>query len=166
MQNCTTYYLEMNDKALFSEKSVSHGLLVVEAEIDEYRFNRFLYQLVGSAWQWVDKLSVSDSDWKAYVQSPSVKTWVGYYKGSIAGYFELIIREGGDTEIEYFGLAEAFIGKGFGGYFLSQAIKTAWGLPDTKRVIVHTCSLDHPAALNNYKSRGFTVYKTEMTLDS
>ena len=163
MPACTTYYLAMNDKSLLLEKTESQGLVIVEAEIDEYRFNQFLYRLVGSAWQWIDKLSVPDSEWKAYVESPLVKTWVGYYKGAVAGYFELVIRGEGNTEIEYFGLAEAFIGKGFGGYFLSQAIKKAWAIPDTKRVVVHTCSLDHPAALNNYKRRGFTVYKTETT---
>ena len=64
-----------------------------------------------------------------------------------------------DVEIAYFGLAPRFIGKGFGGYLLSHAIKSAWAWEGTRRVWVHTCTLDHPTALQNYKARGLEVYK-------
>lgn len=156
-----TYHLEMNSISELNEKPESNGLSVVEAEVDAYQFNRFLYQYVGAPWQWTDKLSLPDEEWKAYVDDPNLKTWVAYFKGSIAGYFELQARPDGTTEIMYFGLAEQFIGKGFGGYLLSQAIKKAWDIASTKRVYVHTCTLDHASALSNYKARGFKVYKTE-----
>ena len=52
--------------------------------------------------------------------------------------------------------------RGLGGFLLSQAIKNAWDIASTKRVYVHTCTLDHASALSNYKARGFKVYKTEM----
>ena len=159
----TTYHLEMNSISEVNEKTESNGLSVVEAEINEYQFNRFLYQYIGAPWQWTDKLSLSDSEWKEYTNNPNLKTWVAYFKGSIAGYFELLANNEGTTEIAYFGLAEHFIGKGFGGYLLSQAIKQAWCIKSTTRVYVHTCTLDHESALSNYKARGFKVYKTEIT---
>ena len=62
----------------------------------------------------------------------------------------------------YFGLGVRFIGKGMGGYLLSQAIEKAWSLENTQRVWVHTCSLDHPSALKNYQARGFSIFKTEI----
>ena len=31
-----------------------------------------------------------------------------------------------------------------------------------KRVWVHTCSLDHPNAISNYKSRGMQIFKSEI----
>lgn len=157
-----TYYLEMHSRNELIEKTDACGLCIVEAEIDEFRFNKYLYQLIGEEWGWKDKLSLTDSEWQAYVKSASLQTWVAYYHGSIAGYFELNGSECGDTEIVYFGLAPNFIGKGFGGYLLSQAILRAWMITGTKRVWVHTCSLDHKAALANYKARGFTLYKTEI----
>jgi GNAT superfamily N-acetyltransferase len=156
-----TYHLEMNSISELNEKSEPNGLSVVEAEVDAFQFNRFLYQYVGAPWRWTDKLSLADEEWKAYVDDPNLKTWVAYFKGSIAGYFELQARANGTTEIMYFGLAEQFIGKGFGGYLLSQSIKKAWDIASTKRVYVHTCTLDHASALSNYKARGFKVYKTE-----
>jgi len=157
----TTYYLEMNSPEELIEKNDSRGFAIVEARINEFRFNKFLYQLIGGPWEWVDKLSLSDAEWETYVNNPDLRTWVAYYEGTIAGYFELNTNKSGDTEIAYFGLSSNFIGKGFGGYLLSKAISSAWEIPKTKRVWVHTCSLDHNSALSNYKARGLKLYKEE-----
>jgi len=118
-----TYHLEMNSISQLNDKPDSNGLSVVEAEIKQFELNRFLYQYIGKPWKWTDKLSQPDSDWEEYVRNPNLRTWVAYYQGSIAGYFELLTSKNGTTEIVYFGLAQPFIGKGFGGYLLSQAIK-------------------------------------------
>ena len=65
-----------------------------------------------------------------------------------------------DCEIAYFGVLEEFIGKKYGGYLLSEAIKESFRL-GARRVWVHTCSLDHKHALENYKSRGMKIFKSE-----
>ncbi len=64
------------------------------------------------------------------------------------------------VEIAFFGLLPQFIGKGLGGYLLSEAIRKAWDL-DASRVWVHTCTLDHPHALGNYEARGLTIVREE-----
>jgi GNAT superfamily N-acetyltransferase len=155
-----TYYLEMTQANELLAKSESHGLIIQECLIKQFHFNRFLYQLIGAAWNWTDKLTWTDEKWKAYAENDHLRTWVAYYKGSPAGYFELQKQEKGNVKLAYFGLAPNFIGKGFGGYLLSQAIQNAWDWEGAQRVWVHTCSLDHPSALNNYKARGFKLYKT------
>ena len=66
-----------------------------------------------------------------------------------------------EVEIVQFGLAPAFIGKGFGGYFLTRMLEAAWQVQGTRRVWLHTCTLDHPHALANYKARGMEVFKEE-----
>lgn len=162
MSEVIIYYLEMNTLNELNPKLESKGLTITEVGIKNFRFNRFLYQYVGEPWEWTDKLTHSDELWKTYAESPMVSTYVAYYRGAIAGYFELQNTPSGDVEIKYFGLAEDFIGKGFGGYLLTCAIKSAWSLPDSKRVWLHTCSLDHPSALQNYKARGFKFYKEEV----
>jgi len=152
----------MNSAQELIEKETSSELQIVQAEIDEFRVNKFLYQLVGEQCQWQDKLLLSDQQWQDYVSSANISTWIAYYRGTIAGYFELNNEaEREQTEIVYFGLAPKFIGQGFGRYLLSQAIKSAWGIANTKRVWVHTCSLDHESALPNYQARGMKIYKTE-----
>ena len=52
------------------------------------------------------------------------------------------------------------LNKKLGSYLLSIAIKNSF-LNKPKRVWVHTCSLDHKNALNNYISRGMKIFKTE-----
>ena len=80
----------------------------------------------------------------------------------MVGFFELIFHlNNKETEIAYFGILEEFFSKGYGGYLLSEAIKLGFQ-SDIKRVWVHTCSLDHPNAILNYKSRGMKVFKNEI----
>ncbi|WP_025564560.1 GNAT family N-acetyltransferase [Psychromonas sp. SP041] len=162
MSQTTIYYLEMNQAEQLNEKPKVEDLTLSEAIIKEYRFNRFLYSLVGEKWQWLDKLNESDESWKSYAERDNLRTWVAYYQGAIAGYFELEVSEEQEVEIKYFGLAPTFIGKGFGGYLLTYAIQQAWTVCNAKRVWVHTCSLDHPSALANYQARGFVLYHQEI----
>ncbi|WP_369433702.1 GNAT family N-acetyltransferase [Psychromonas sp. MME1] len=156
------FYLEMRSAKDFRAKEQPENLQVIESEIKEYRFNRYLYQLIGETWSWTDKLSLSSEQWQDYAENDNLRTYVAYHKGSIAGYYELQQQSDGDVEIVYFGLAPKFLGMGFGGYLLSHAIKSAWSWEETKRVWVHTCSLDHESALPNYQARGMLLYKTEI----
>ncbi len=161
MQNVTVYYLQMHSAAELRPQRDSLGLQLMEARIKQFAFNRFLYSLVGDAWQWTDQLAWTDQQWRDYAEADTLRTWVAYCEGSPAGYFELQ-RQGDEVEIRYFGLAPAYIGRGFGGYLLSCAIEQAWNWGRVNRVWVHTCSLDHPAALANYQARGMQLYRTEV----
>jgi len=155
----TIYYLEMLAAAQLNASEPVADIMITEARIKEYRLNRFLYTFIGEAWQWQDKLTDTDDTWKAYAERENLRTWVAYIDGAIAGYFELEISDKKEVEIKYFGLAAGFIGKGLGGYLLTYAIQQAWSVCNAKRVWLHTCSLDHPSALANYKARGFVMYK-------
>lgn len=154
-------YLEMNSPSEFIETTCSNGLEVKEAEIKEFRLNRYLYCLVGEPWGWTEKLSLSDEQWKEYAEADNLRTWVACYRGSIAGYFELQTDPDFNVEIAFFGLAPGFIGKGFGAYLLSCAIKSAWEKCHARRVWVYTCTSDHPNALGNYQSCGLKIYHKE-----
>ena len=88
-------------------------------------------------------------------------TYVAHFDGQEVGYFELESQKGGDVEIVYFGLLPDFIGRGLGGALLSAAVERAWEITDTRRVWVHTCTEDHKHALDNYRQRGFILFKTE-----
>ncbi len=164
MTAVTTWYLEMTDPQELRPKASPGGLEVVEAEHKEYRFNRFLYQLVGESWQWTDRLAQSDAEWQAEVESDDLRTWVAYARGGIAGYYELQRQDGGNVEIRYFGLAPRFLDQGIGGFLLSHALRSAWDWDAAvKRVWVHTCSHDHPSALRNYQARGMRLYHSEVS---
>ena len=101
---------------------------------------------MGKPWQWTDKLKWTEDQWRSYAEQPNLRMWIAFVSGSIAGYFELFQHTDYSVEIQYFGLTSAFIGQGYGGILLSQAIESAWVWPNVSRIWVHTCSLDHPAA--------------------
>ncbi|NOU52208.1 GNAT family N-acetyltransferase [Pseudoalteromonas sp. JBTF-M23] len=156
-----TYYLEMRSKEAFKPAVQSPDLSIVEVELPQPQFNRFLYTFVGKTWQWTDKALWSEQQWQNHIDTNNIRTWVAYVRGAIAGYYELSKQQNGDVELMYFGLTPTFIGKGLGGALLSHAINSAWSIESTKRVWVHTCDLDHPSALPNYQKRGFSLYKTQ-----
>ena len=82
-------------------------------------------------------------------------------KDDLDGYFELIIHDDkNETEIAYLGLLEEYHDKKLGSFLLSSAIKNSFQ-ENTKRVWVHTCSLDHKNALHNYIARGMKIFKKE-----
>ncbi|MDX1453196.1 MAG: GNAT family N-acetyltransferase [Oleiphilaceae bacterium] len=160
------HYLEMRLPSALKPASRAWsdtGLNLIEVRQPQGRFNRMLYQWVGHDYQWVDRLSWSVETWQRLVENPAMRTWVAYSDGAIAGYFELY-RQADDVEIQYFGLTPEFTGQGLGGPLLQRCIETAWHWAGTKRVWLHTCSKDHPAALPNYVARGFEQYRVEHTV--
>ncbi len=161
MSDVTIYYLEMLSADSHQPKPLPADLSISEALIKQYQVNRMLYQLVGEDWEWNDKSVWSKDKWREYAESESLRTWIAYHQGSIAGFFELEQIDPQTNELAYFGLAGKFIGRGFGGALLSAAVAEAWQWGSPQRVIVNTCTLDHPNALVNYKARGFSVYKTK-----
>lgn len=131
-----------------------------ECVVKQPRLNRFLYEYVGGDWQWVDRLVWTAQQWHDYAAGDNLRTFVAYRQGAIAGYYELQQQEGGSVEIRIFGLTPEFVGQGYGGPLLDSAIENAfaWG---ARRVWVHTCTRDHPNALNNYLKSGFKIFKIE-----
>jgi ribosomal protein S18 acetylase RimI-like enzyme len=124
-------------------------------------FFRYLYREVGRQFHWTDRLGWSDAAVQRHLDDPGLSVWVMSWRGAPAGYYELRKSEDGSTEIAYFGLLPEFIGRGWGGYLLSQAVESAWA-GGTHRVWLHTCTLDHPAALPNYLKRGFRETRREV----
>ena len=126
-----------------------------------FQLNKFFYKNIGKKHKWIDRLIWTENQWIDYISSENVKTYVFKYKDDLAGFFELIFHtEKKEVEIAYFGLLEEFQNKKLGSYLLSQAIKKSFK-ENINRVWVHTCSLDHKHALNNYIARGMKIFKTE-----
>ena len=127
-----------------------------------FQLNKFFYKSIGKNHKWIDRLSWSEEKWIKYVSSKNVRTYVFKFKDDLVGFFELIFHpEKNETEIAYFGILKEYQNKKLGSYLLSEAIKKSFK-NNTNRVWVHTCSLDHKNALNNYVSRGMKIFKTEI----
>lgn len=128
---------------------------LVRAERPAPELSRFFYRAVGGDWYWLDRLDWTYDQWRAWVGSPGHELWSCWVDGVPAGYAELDRQPGGDVELAYFGLLPGFAGLGLGGWLLTRAVERAWQVEGTRRVWVHTCDLDSPTALANYRARGF-----------
>jgi ribosomal protein S18 acetylase RimI-like enzyme len=127
----------------------------------DFQLNKFFYKNIGKKHHWVDRLVWTEKQWIDYVSNKKVKTYILKNENDLAGYFELIFHvEKNEVEIAYLGLLEEYQNKKLGSHLLSEAIKNSF-ISKPKRVWVHTCSLDHKNALNNYLSRGMKIFKTE-----
>jgi len=158
-----TYYLEMMQPAWLHPSSFCpHGIELKRVECPCPELNRFFYTAVGGDWFWMDRLSWTYDQWSTLLSRSGYETWMALVQGTPAGYFELDSQPEHHVELTYFGLLRQFIGQGLGSYLLTNAIERAWQMC-ASRVWVHTCTLDHPAALANYQRRGFRLYKEEVT---
>ena len=154
------YYLEINSIEKLNTKSVTtNNFRITEATKKNFDLNKFFYKQIGKKHQWVDRLIWQDRNWMDYIANNNLKTYILRKGDELVGYFELIFNKN-DCEIAYFGILEEYIGKGYGGFLLSQALII--GFKNANRIWVHTCSLDHPNAIENYKSRGMKIFKTEV----
>ena len=160
MTEVTVTHLEMTapEQLLGPKRECTCDYSLVQAEIPCPEYSRFLYTAVGSKWMWHSRLSWDYARWMAYLDRPDVETWVATVRGTPAGYFELERQNKGSVELVYFGVVPGFIGQGLGGALLTDAVNRAWNI-GAKRVWMHTCSLDHPHAIDNYKARGFSPFK-------
>ena len=155
-------YLEINSLTELNSSTVSSDdYLVKLINPADFEINKFFYKNIGKKHHWVDRLSWTNEQWIKYTSDVKLKTYVLQKNNDLAGYFELISHtEINEVEIAYLGLLEEYQNKKLGSYLLSSAIKNSF-LNNPKRVWVHTCSLDHKNALNNYISRGMKVFKKE-----
>ena len=155
-------YLEINSLTELNSSTVSSDdYLVKLINPADFEINKFFYKNIGKKHHWVDRLLWTNEQWINYTSDEKLKTYVLQKDNDLAGYCELISHtEINEVEIAYLGLLEEYHNKKLGSYLLSSAIKNSF-LNDPKRVWVHTCSLDHKNALNNYISRGMRIFKKE-----
>ena len=155
-------YLEINSIQDLNEVDKPNGDYFLNLlDPINFQLNKFFYKNIGKKHKWTDRLVWTETQWIDYVSNLKVETYIFKYRDNLAGFFELIFhKEKKEVEIAYFGILEEFQNKKLGSYLLSEAIKKSFK-SSTNRVWLHTCSLDHKNALNNYISRGMRLFKTE-----
>jgi GNAT superfamily N-acetyltransferase len=125
-------------------------------EPDKYRL---LFRRVGGPWLWYSRLAMDDEALTAIVHDPQVQVYAAIDRAGVEiGFLELDFRHAGACELSYFGLVPELAGKGHGRWLMAEAMTLAW-VKGIARVWVHTCTLDHPSALNFYRAQGFAAVR-------
>jgi GNAT superfamily N-acetyltransferase len=156
-----TTYVQMFAHAKRVVPPPRDGLTVVHAVDPTIAYYRFIYDAVGSSWNWRSRKRLTDDQLVAIIKNPKDEVHVLFANGVPAGFAELDRRTEGEVEIVQFGLVPEFIGHGLGKYFLQWAIDKAWSY-QPKRLWLHTCTEDHPGALPNYLKAGFEVFQVKV----
>jgi GNAT superfamily N-acetyltransferase len=121
--------------------------------VDPARF-RSLFRRVGGKWLWFSRLAMDDATLLA--KTAEVNAVIAP-DGEAVGLLELDFREAGECLIRFLGLAPEYAGQGHGKWLFAETLARSWRA-DVRRVRVHTCTLDHPAALPSYLRAGFKAY--------
>jgi GNAT superfamily N-acetyltransferase len=157
----TTTYLQMFARSQRTIPPPREGLTVIHAQKPTVAYYRFLYDSVGRDYDWTSRKKLTDAELAAILHDPRDEVHVLMADGVPAGFAELDRRTEGEIELVQFGLMPEFIGQGLGQYFLQWTIDKAWSY-NPRRIWLHTCTKDHPAALPNYRKAGFAMYKEEV----
>ena len=156
----TVTFLEMHHRPATSlpiREQTTFSILQKPIAREEYR--RY-YGEVGQQYYWLDRIYMDNDELSKKINDDKVDIFLMHVNNDLAGFAEFV-REPDFTEILYFGLFPAFVGKGWGHFFLQWVIGQAWSY-DPKWIQLNTCSLDHPNALPMYKKAGFAVVRTEV----
>ena len=155
-------YLEIQSlDDLIESKNPSDEFLIKLINPANFQLNKFFYKNIGKKHHWVDRLVWTDKQWIDYTVDKKVKTYVLKKQEDLVGYYELILHlDQKEIEIAYFGILEEYQNQKLGSFLLTSAIKNSFS-SNPNRVWLHTCSLDHKNALNNYISRGMKIFKKE-----
>ncbi len=140
--------------------SLSQPVMILRAMHPTLSFYRYLYNTIGQDWLWYERRQMSNTDLFDIIDDEKVYVNVLYYGGVPAGLAEIDTRQYPSVEVAYLGLLPEFIGRGLGRYIVNWAVDAAWD-QNPERVWIHTCDLDHPAALPTYQKAGFTPFQQE-----
>lgn len=159
-----TWWMQMTTKPAVTEQPVfPEEWLVMRAYKPKRAFYLYLYTSVGRPYQWYNRLMMPASELQELLDDDKTEIYVLYIHGVPAGFVEFDVTGETSTEIVYFGLSCDFTGRKLGMPFLHWCIDKAWQRR-INRLWLHTCNLDHPAALKLYRKAGFEIYDQDTTM--
>ena len=122
---------------------------------------RTLFRAVGEDWLWSSRLTLSERELRGILDDSQVDIFALQRGGRNVGILELDFRRSDECELVYLGLTPDVVGKGVGRALMTEAIHRAWSR-SLGRLWLHTCTLDHPAALDFYRRSGFEPYALQV----
>lgn len=129
-------------------------------DLDRYRA---VFHRVGDEYLWVSRLLMPETELAGYLTDPRIELYILVTPRGDEGLLELDFRVDAECEIGLFGVAAPLLGTGAGRWLMNRALEIAWS-HRIERFWLHTCSLDHPNALEFYRRTGFTPYQRKVEI--
>ncbi len=150
-------YLEMR-AAPDLPRALRPDLLVRRLASPDLDWYRALYRRMGEPWLWFSRAVMPDARLNRLIADPTTEIHVLKRDGAPLGFAELSRAVSGEVEVALFGVVPEATGTGAARFLMEETLDRAW-TTDIRRVWLHTCTFDHPAALRFYQARGFRPYK-------
>ena len=162
MPKVQRFFLELKqDKKLIQQIILPKNTKIFLEKEKDININKYFYRQVGREHFWRDRLLWSDNEWKKYINNMNLETGIMKIKENMVGFYEQEFHEvKNEIELIQMGILKEYQGKKFGTFLLEHIIHEAFK-KNVERLWVHTCSLDHKHALDNYISKGFKTFKEE-----
>ena len=155
------YFLEIKNFSTPVELNLPGEYKIILDDGKDFQLNKFFYKRIGVDHYWRDRLVWSEEEWLNYIKNKNLETHILKKSDDFVGFYEQEYHpENNEIELINMGILKNFRGRKLGSILLNHAIATA-SRKNPKRMWVHTCSLDHKYALQNYKSKGFEIFKEE-----
>jgi len=149
-----------------TESLARDDLRLERVEKPEPSVYRDLQRRVGTRWLWFSRLRLSDATLADILHDPAVALYAlrqSDRPGEAVGILELDWRYAPDVELAFLGVAEDMLGRKAGRFMLASAIEMVRA-DGPCRFWLHTCTLDHPAALAAYERAGFRAFSREVEI--
>ena len=155
------YFLEIKDFSNPIELNIPENYQIILDDKKDFKLNKFFYKQIGADHYWRDRLIWSDKEWLKYSQNKNLETHILKKGEDLVGFYEQEYHSSpNEVELINMGILKEFRGLKLGSTLLNHAIASA-SRKNPNRMWVHTCSLDHKHALQNYQSKGFQIFKEE-----
>ncbi|MBT9289251.1 GNAT family N-acetyltransferase [Hyphomicrobiaceae bacterium 22] len=158
-------YLEMTAPPAPAGRPFPPGLALRRVDRPDPAWYRILYDRIGEDLLWFSRRAIGPAQLAAILYDPAVEVHVLTQDDAEIGLLELDRRVAGEVEIVFFGLVPEAVGGGTGRLLMDRCLEIAWAGPvPPRRVWLHTCAFDHPAALGFYRRSGFRPYRLALEL--
>jgi GNAT superfamily N-acetyltransferase len=155
-------HLEMTERPVLTDDPPGKWTLR-RVETPGLDWFRDLHRRIGDEWLWSSRLRMTDAELAAMIRAPLVEIYALVEGGRDEGVLDLDFGNAGECEVRLFGVTAELTGSGAGRWLMNRALELIWSRPVT-RVWLHTCSLDHPAALAFYRRAGFRPFRRQIEI--
>ena len=155
------YFLEIKDFSNPIELNIPENYQIILDDKKNFELNKFFYKQIGVDHYWRDRLIWSDKEWLKYAENKNLETHILKKGEDLVGFYEQEYHSTSkEVELINMGILKDYRGLKLGSVLLNHTIASA-SRKNPNRMWVHTCSLDHKYALQNYQSKGFEIFKEE-----
>lgn len=151
-------YLEMLERAPERPGVAEPGFEVRRVEGPTVDWYVDLFRRVGGPWLWWGRLSEPREELQRILRDPGNEIFELWAGDRAEGLLELDRRDPSNVELLYFGVTPEMVGRGGGRMLMDFAIARVWD-GGARRFWLHTCTLDHPGAVDFYVRSGFKPFR-------